>query len=339
MAGEIATRGQPAPVQAGRRWPIERTHAWGNQYGKLRWCTERRRLVVEFWLAMAGAAIVCGRLVRRAWTCYRWDTRPAARDHLLAQALARRCSRWVIDLASARPVTGVLARPRADLAPTPGPTRVIPDGAQPSPECMLCPGSRRPLQGRQVNQFHDHGRVRQHAAMTGSRRQAVAAVAPARWRPSGWAGYAAAGWALVFAVRGVYWTLGGTVGLGTLSPGIQQAAVARDRALLAARDVAILKAVGMSPRQLLAMVMTASAVLGVIGGLVALPLGVRAYHGLMTQLAQQVGNRPPPFAFSVLHPATLYPLGVMGFAVALAGAVFPARRAARSRAAAILRSE
>jgi hypothetical protein len=124
----------------------------------------------------------------------------------------------------------------------------------------------------QVNQFHDHGRVRQHAAMTGSRRQAVAAVAPVRWRPSGWAGYAAAGWALVFAVRGVYWALGGTVGLGTLSPGIQQAAVARDRALLAARDVTLLKAVGMSPRQLLAMVMTASAVLGVIGGLVALSL-------------------------------------------------------------------
>ena len=59
-----------------------------NQYGKLRWCTERRRLVVEFWLAMAGAAIVCGRLVRRACTCYRWDTDPAARDHLLAQALS-----------------------------------------------------------------------------------------------------------------------------------------------------------------------------------------------------------------------------------------------------------
>jgi putative ABC transport system permease protein len=127
------------------------------------------------------------------------------------------------------------------------------------------------------------------------------------------------------------------VGLGTLSPGIQPAAVARDRALLAARDGAILKAVGMSPRQLLAMVMTASAVLGVMGGLVALPLGVRTYHGLMTQLARQVGNRPPPFAFDVLHPTTLYPLGVMG--LALAGAVFPARRAARSRAAAILRSE
>jgi transposase len=42
--------GLPAPVQARRRWPVERTHAWGNQYGKLRWCTERRRLVVAFWL-------------------------------------------------------------------------------------------------------------------------------------------------------------------------------------------------------------------------------------------------------------------------------------------------
>jgi hypothetical protein len=79
LAGEIATRGIPAPVQAGRRWPVERTHAWGNQYGKLRWCTERRRLVVEFWLALANAAIICGRLVRRAWTCYRWQTRPRRR--------------------------------------------------------------------------------------------------------------------------------------------------------------------------------------------------------------------------------------------------------------------
>ena len=128
------------------------------------------------------------------------------------------------------------------------------------------------------------------------------------------------------------------MGLGSLSPGIQQAALARDRALLAARDVAILKAVGMTPRQTLAMVMTSSAVLGVIGGLVAMPLGVRAYHGLMNQLAQQIGNRPPPFAFDVLHPVTLYPLGVMGLAIALAGAFFPARRAARSRAA-ILRSD
>jgi transposase len=79
MAGEIATRGLPAPIQASRRWPVERTHAWANQYGKLRWCTERRQVVVEFWLALAAAAIVCGRLLRRAWSCYRWDGRPRRR--------------------------------------------------------------------------------------------------------------------------------------------------------------------------------------------------------------------------------------------------------------------
>jgi transposase len=79
MVGQIATRGIPAPIQAGRRWVIERTHAWGNQYGKLRWCTERRRPVVEFWLTLASAVLVCGRLVRRAWTCYRWDGRPRRR--------------------------------------------------------------------------------------------------------------------------------------------------------------------------------------------------------------------------------------------------------------------
>jgi putative ABC transport system permease protein len=105
------------------------------------------------------------------------------------------------------------------------------------------------------------------------------------------------------------------------------------------RDIAVLKAVGMTPRQLLTMVMTSGAVLGVIGGLVALPLGARTYRALMTSLAQQFGNRPPPFGLDVLHPTTLYPLGVMGLAIALAGAFFPARRAARSRAAANLRSE
>jgi hypothetical protein len=55
------------------------THAWGDQYGKLRWCTERRRVVVEFWLALANAAIVGGRLLRRAWTCDRWQGRPPRR--------------------------------------------------------------------------------------------------------------------------------------------------------------------------------------------------------------------------------------------------------------------
>jgi transposase len=79
VVGEIATRGVAAPIQVGRRWVIERTHAWANQYGKLRWCTERRRVVVEFWLLLALALIVVGRLLRRAWTHHRWGGRPRRR--------------------------------------------------------------------------------------------------------------------------------------------------------------------------------------------------------------------------------------------------------------------
>jgi hypothetical protein len=42
----------------------------------LRWCTERNTQVVQFWLCLAQAIITLGRLVRQAWTCYRWQTRP-----------------------------------------------------------------------------------------------------------------------------------------------------------------------------------------------------------------------------------------------------------------------
>jgi transposase len=79
LHGQIAHKGIPAPIQATRRWPVERTHAWGNQFGKLRWCTERNTPAVEFWLALADAIITLGRLIRQAWTCYRWDRRPRRR--------------------------------------------------------------------------------------------------------------------------------------------------------------------------------------------------------------------------------------------------------------------
>jgi hypothetical protein len=87
MAGQIATRGLSAPIQAGRRWPVERTHAWANQYGKLRWCTERRRIVVQFWLLLALALIVVGRLIRRAWTPYRWEGRSRCRQRIHAAVI------------------------------------------------------------------------------------------------------------------------------------------------------------------------------------------------------------------------------------------------------------
>jgi hypothetical protein len=43
-----------------------------------------------------------------------------------------------------------------------------------------------------------------------------------------WAGYAACGWALVFAGVSFYWGLGGTLGLATLGREIEQLALVRD---------------------------------------------------------------------------------------------------------------
>lgn len=77
--GAIARKGVPAPIQAGSRWVVERAHSWMNGYGKLRRCTEKRALVVDFYLFLAAALVVLRQLIQRARLRYRWDTRPTAR--------------------------------------------------------------------------------------------------------------------------------------------------------------------------------------------------------------------------------------------------------------------
>ncbi len=79
LLGEIAARGRPAPIQVGKRWPVERTNSWLNDFGKLRRCTERRRACVDAYLALAAAIVTVRALCRAAWLLYRWDTRPRSR--------------------------------------------------------------------------------------------------------------------------------------------------------------------------------------------------------------------------------------------------------------------
>ena len=69
----------PAPIQAGKRWPVERTHSWMNGYGKLRRFTDERKIIVEFCLSLAAALTAIRRLTNRARTLYRWPTRPTSR--------------------------------------------------------------------------------------------------------------------------------------------------------------------------------------------------------------------------------------------------------------------
>jgi transposase len=76
MIGEIAHRGEAAPIQVGRRWVVERTNSWLNDFGKLRRCTERRRDCVDAYPHLAAAIVTLRALLRQSWYRYRWDTRP-----------------------------------------------------------------------------------------------------------------------------------------------------------------------------------------------------------------------------------------------------------------------
>jgi hypothetical protein len=77
--GAIARKGVPAPIQAGSRWVVERTHQWINGYGKLRRCTETRQAVVDSYPFLAAALVVLRHLIQRARLRYRWPSRPTTR--------------------------------------------------------------------------------------------------------------------------------------------------------------------------------------------------------------------------------------------------------------------
>lgn len=68
------------PLQAGARWPVERTNSWHTRgFKKLQVCTEKRTRVIDAFIALAGAVIITRRLIRTAWTTHRWDHRPNRR--------------------------------------------------------------------------------------------------------------------------------------------------------------------------------------------------------------------------------------------------------------------
>jgi transposase len=79
LHGEIARKGEKAPIQATQRWHVERTNAWHNSFNRLQRCYERREAVVDAFFDLADAIITVRSLIRRAWTTHRWDTRPARR--------------------------------------------------------------------------------------------------------------------------------------------------------------------------------------------------------------------------------------------------------------------
>jgi hypothetical protein len=61
------------------RWHVEHTNAWHSHFSKLQRCYEREETVIDAFFDLADAIITRRRLIREAWTLYRWGTRRAKR--------------------------------------------------------------------------------------------------------------------------------------------------------------------------------------------------------------------------------------------------------------------
>jgi putative ABC transport system permease protein len=104
-------------------------------------------------------------------------------------------------------------------------------------------------------------------------------------------------------------------------------------------EIGVLKTLGMTPRQVRAMVVASMAGLGVVAGVIALPLGVYV-HGWIMPAVGNAANTSLPASFTNVYGAgTLALLGGAGIVIAVLGALVPAGWAARSRVATALRAE
>ena len=107
-----------------------------------------------------------------------------------------------------------------------------------------------------------------------------------------------------------------------------------------ARDIAILKAVGMTPQQVMTMVMASVALVGVFGAAIGIPAGIALHRNILVLMGQIAsGTNIPNQYFNVFDIELLIGLAVGGIVIALLGAMLPAQWAARSRVTEVLQTE
>ncbi len=105
------------------------------------------------------------------------------------------------------------------------------------------------------------------------------------------------------------------------------------------RDTATLKALGMSPRQVMVMVAASAGLLALVGGAVAMPVGLSLHHLLNDVISSSAGNDTPPAAYGVFNPLELVLIPLLAVVVAVAAALIPGRWAARTNVVEVLHSE
>jgi putative ABC transport system permease protein len=121
-------------------------------------------------------------------------------------------------------------------------------------------------------------------------------------------------------------------GLGVLSTVVLQT---RERAY----HMGVFRAVGMTPRQTIAMVVCSVAGTGLVAGVAAIPAGITLLRYLVPMMGADAGTGMPPSYLNVYGGGELAGLALAGVVIAVAGALLPAGWAARSSTSSVLRAE
>ncbi len=102
----------------------------------------------------------------------------------------------------------------------------------------------------------------------------------------------------------------------------------------------MLKAIGMAPSQVVVMVISSVAVLGLIAGPLGIPAGVDLHRQVLQLMGRAAsGTRIPPSFFNPIDRSALALLALTGILIAVLGAWAPAQWTASKRAAEVLQSE
>ncbi|HXL88204.1 MAG TPA: FtsX-like permease family protein [Streptosporangiaceae bacterium] len=121
-------------------------------------------------------------------------------------------------------------------------------------------------------------------------------------------------------------------GLGVLNTVVLQL---RERV----HDLGVFKSVGMTPRQAIAMVVCSVALIGLLAGIVGVPLGVLVHNGVVPVMGHAANTGLPATVISVYSWWQYIVLGLAGLVIAVVAALGPASWAARTRTAFALRAE
>jgi len=104
-------------------------------------------------------------------------------------------------------------------------------------------------------------------------------------------------------------------------------------------DLGVFKAVGMTPRQTIAMVLCWVVTPAVVAAVIAIPVGMVLHSATADAMARAAYTGLPASFQAVYRPAEIVLLALSGLVIAGAGALLPASWAARARTATALRAE